>query len=177
MRNYTLPFIILFCICTTKIVAQTESIHWYTIAEAEQLMKKEKRKIIVDVYTDWCGWCKQMDRTTFADPTTIKVVNQYYYAVKLNAEQKTDIVFNGKTYKYISSGQGGYNEFAAQLLNGQMGYPTIAFLDENFALIQAIQGYRDALQLEVILSYFGENGHKNIPWGKYEKTYISKGKR
>jgi thioredoxin-related protein len=177
MRKFTLPFILLFFVVATEVKAQTESIHWYTIAEAEQLMKKEKRKIIIDVYTDWCGWCKQMDRTTFTDPTVIKVINQYYYAVKLSAEQKTDIVFNNKTYKYISSGQGGYNELASDLLKGQMGYPTIAFLDENFALIQSIQGYREAAQLEMISSYFGEDNHKKIPWGKYEKTYVSKGKR
>jgi thioredoxin-related protein len=176
MRNFTLLTFFFLSFGFTRLNAQ-ESVRWYSVAEAEVLMRKEKRKIIVDVYTDWCGWCKQMDRTTFMDPAVVRLINQYYYAVKLDAEQKSDIVFNGKTYKFVASGKGGYNELAAQLLQGNMGYPSIVFLNEDFSLIQSIQGFREAAQLEVIISYFGENGHKNIPWGKYEKSYISKGRR
>jgi len=40
-------------------------VNWMTFEEAEIKYQEEKRKIFVDVYTDWCGWCKKMDANTF----------------------------------------------------------------------------------------------------------------
>ena len=53
--------------------AQSASeIKWLSITDAEKLMKKEPRKVIVDVYTDWCGWCKRLDATTYKDPAVVE---------------------------------------------------------------------------------------------------------
>ena len=62
-------------------------IKWLTIEQAYALNQKEPRKMVIDVYTDWCGWCKVMDRETFSKPAIAEFVNKNYYAVKLNAEQ------------------------------------------------------------------------------------------
>ncbi|MBK7335110.1 MAG: DUF255 domain-containing protein [Saprospirales bacterium] len=61
---------------------------WHTWEEAVAANKKEPRKILVDVYTDWCGWCKRMDATTFQDQTVMDYLKKNFYAVKLDAEQK-----------------------------------------------------------------------------------------
>ncbi|NJN34371.1 MAG: hypothetical protein HC817_09085 [Saprospiraceae bacterium] len=53
-----------------------------------------------------------------------------------------------------------------------MGYPTVVFLDENLSLIQAIPGYHAPDQFEMIMTYFGQDNHKKMPWSKYEKSYI-----
>ena len=58
-----------------------EGIKWLTIEQAAERMKKEPRKIVIDVYTDWCGWCKKMDKNTFTDPKVVALVNKDYYAV------------------------------------------------------------------------------------------------
>src|SRR6187399_1544026 len=71
---------------------KNETINWITLQEAEKLNKKQPRKIVIDVYTDWCGWCKKMDKSTFADAKTAAYVNKHYYAVKLDAETKEEIV-------------------------------------------------------------------------------------
>ena len=62
-------------------------IQWLTMEEAYEKTQKEPKKILVDVYTDWCGWCKVMDRGTFRDEKVVAYVNEHYYAVKFDAEQ------------------------------------------------------------------------------------------
>ncbi len=149
-----------------------QKITWLTLEQAIEKSKVEKKKIFIDVYTDWCGWCKHMDRTTFEDSLVIKEVNEHWYAVKFNAEQRKDVLFRGKVYKFIPNGKGGgVHELALLLLQNQMSYPTVVFLDENALTIQAIPGYREATSMEMILAYFGGNFHKTIPWSKFERDF------
>ncbi|MBP9152977.1 MAG: DUF255 domain-containing protein, partial [Flavobacteriales bacterium] len=68
-----------------------EEIKWVSLEEADALRRTEPRKILIDVYTDWCGWCKKMDASTFKDPKVVAYINANYYAVKLDAEQKEPI--------------------------------------------------------------------------------------
>ncbi len=148
-------------------------IKWLTIEEAAEKMKTEKRKIFVDVYTDWCGWCKRMDAESFADKRVAKYINQNFYAVKFDAEYRKDIVFNGKTYKFKEVGSRGYHELASEWLNGRLSYPTTVYLDEEQSTIQSLPGYLDAEKLEMILTYFGSNSHKKTPWETYEKNFVN----
>jgi thiol-disulfide isomerase/thioredoxin len=76
------------------------TINWMTLEEAMEKSKTEKRKIFVDVYTTWCGWCKHMDSTTFVSGAVAKYLNDHYYPVKFNAEQQNDIVFKDITYHF-----------------------------------------------------------------------------
>ena len=73
-------------------------INWLTLEEADSLYKIQKRPIFIDVFTDWCGWCKRMDATTFKDPNIAGYLNANFYSVKLNAETRDTITFNGKTF-------------------------------------------------------------------------------
>src|ERR1051326_1000883 len=75
-----------------------EKIQWHTFQEAVALSKKEKRKIFIDVYTQWCGWCKVMEKNTFTNPVIVKYMNAHFYAVKLDAEMKDTVVFNNNTF-------------------------------------------------------------------------------
>ena len=70
------------------------AVNWITFEEAVKKSKAEKRPIFIDVYTDWCGWCKVMDKNTFNDPAVAKLLNEKFYAVKFDAEQKEDVVFD-----------------------------------------------------------------------------------
>lgn len=146
-------------------------IQWMTLEEALEKSKTEKRKIFIDVFTDWCGWCKRMDESTFVNPDVAQYLNDNYYAVKLNAEQQEEIVFNNKTYHFKKNGARGYHELAAELLNNRLSFPTVVFLDENMSVIQPIPGYLEAPKLETILNYFGTDSHKTTPWETYEKKF------
>lgn len=174
MRNYKqIIFIITLFVtsCFTSTYAQVESIRWYSIEQAEALLKKEKRKIFIDVFTSWCGVCKNMDNATFTQQHIVRYLNENYYPVKLDAEQRNDINFKSKTYHFVTQSNVGFNELAAEFLKGQLSFPTIVFLDEHLNLIQAIQGFRPPEQFEKIMTYFGEDNHKKVPWNKYEKSY------
>ncbi|MCF8246232.1 MAG: DUF255 domain-containing protein [Saprospiraceae bacterium] len=148
-----------------------ESINWVTWEEMMEKSKIQPKKVVVDVYTDWCGWCKRMDATTFSDPCLAKYINDTYYAVKFDAEQKQDIVFKDKTYRFIKNGRRGYHELAAEITRGQLSFPTVVFLDEKIEVIQSIPGYRDTKEFETIATYFGRNEHLKTPWETYQKTY------
>lgn len=154
-----------------SITYEPGQIRWLTWEEAMQKSKVQKKKILVDVYTDWCGWCKKMDASTFRQPQIVKYVNDNYYAVKFNAEQKENIVFKGKTYSFVNNGRRGYHELVAEFTRGRLSYPTIVFLDENQGLIQPVPGFKSPDQFEQIITYFGRNEHTRTPWETYQKAY------
>ena len=146
-------------------------IKWMSWEEALEKSKKTKRKIFVDIYTDWCGWCKKMDKSTFADNDVAKYINENYYPGKFDAERTSPVTLKGTEYKFVKSGARGYHELAAYLLQGRMSYPSMVFLDEELSLIQAIPGYQDKSTFEMIITYFGNNSHKSVPWNKYMNLY------
>ncbi len=149
------------------------AVKWYTIEEAYALSKKEPRKILVDVYTDWCGWCKVMDRNTYSNEVIADYINKTFYAVKFNAEQKGDVLLNGKTYKLVQNGNRSYNQFAYELLKGQLGYPSTVFLDEQANVIEPVQGYIKPVEFDQILKFIGSNAFKTKKWEDFKSTYVS----
>lgn len=81
-----------------SIAPVNSNIKWYSPEEAYELNKTAPKPFFIDVYTDWCGWCKRMDATTFKDPTIAQYLNAYYYPVKFNAEVKDTINFMERPY-------------------------------------------------------------------------------
>lgn len=154
-------------------------VKWMTFEKAVEKSKTEKRKIFIDVFTDWCGWCKVMDKKTFPDAEIAKLLNEKFYAVKLDAEQTEDVVFRGTTFKFIPSGNNGYHQLAAALLNNQMSYPNFVFLDEDFRIIPIYQGstslpgYRKPQEFHVFLSYIGNDFYQKMNINEYQKQYKS----
>lgn len=151
----------------------TGKIQWITLEEAAKLQETKPRKIMIDVYTDWCGWCKKMDATTFRDAEVVEYVNQNFYAVKLNAEQKEPITLGGRTFEYVATGRRGYNQVANELLDGKMSYPTTVFLNENMQVLQRIPGYIDTPTMKPILAYLATESFKTTKWADYQKEYYN----
>jgi thioredoxin-related protein len=148
-------------------------INWITFEEAIERNKKKPKKIFIDVYTDWCGWCKVMDKQTFTDPIIVDYINQNYYAVKFNAEGTQPILFKGKLYEFVPSGNRGYHQLAAELLQGRLSYPTVVFLDEKMDLLQPIPGFRKPPEMDLILKYFGGNHYKTTSYDVFQQQYKS----
>ncbi|HPK09813.1 MAG TPA: DUF255 domain-containing protein [Saprospiraceae bacterium] len=145
-----------------------DGIQWMTWEEAVMLNAESPKKIFVDVYTDWCGWCKRMDKNTFSDPEIIKYMNENFYAVKLNAEQKEDIVFNGNTFKFVENGKNGFHELAYSLLDGSLGFPTMVILDENFSRILLSPGYKEAHDLMTELQFSAGEYYKKTSFDEFQ---------
>lgn len=141
---------------------------WYTWEEAVELNKTNPKKIMVDVYTDWCGWCKKMDKSTFASPEVTAYLDSHFYAVKLNAEQRDAIIFGRDTFTYMDSGNGrGVNTLAYALLDGKMGYPSIVYLDEQFRRIMISPGYKETSDLMRELKFAKEEIYSKQTWEAY----------
>ncbi len=148
-------------------------IEWLTFEEAVELNKTQPKKFFIDVYTDWCGWCKVMDKNTFSDPYIAQYISENYHAVKFNAEQRESVEFQGNTFKFVAQGRKGYHELAAALLNGKLSFPTVVFLDEQMRMIQPIPGYQKPENLAPILTYFAEDHHTKTSWDDFQKNYQS----
>lgn len=157
----------------------TEAVKWMTFEQAVEKSKTEKRKIFIDVYTDWCGWCKVMDNKTFTDARVAKILNEEFYPVKFNAEQREDVVFQGTTFKFIASGRGGYHQLAASLLNNKMSYPNFVFLTDEFHIVPLVEGYsslpgfRKPEEFHFFLSYVADEEYKKMNIVEYQKIYRS----
>jgi thioredoxin-related protein len=140
--------------------------------EAVALCDKNPKKIFIDVYTDWCGWCKRMDATTFKDTGVANYMNTHFYAVKLDAETKDTIRFRDKAFAFLPEYKA--NEIAVSLLSGQLSYPTFVYLDQNYSLIKAVPGYQNIEQLLGTLRYMSEEDYRNTPWEEFEKVLYGK---
>ena len=158
--------------------AQDTKINWMSLEEAVAAQAKEPRKIMMDMYTAWCGPCKLLDRNTFQNTDVATYVNKNYYAVKFNAEGNDVVSFKDKTFtnpsydpakaKRRNSGHQLASYFRVQ------AYPTIVFLDENGDLIAPVKGYHTPNQLEVFLRFFATNDLKKATkeqWEQYQKKF------
>ncbi len=134
---------------TTEI--NSSEIKWYTLEEALAAQEKNDKKIFIDMYTDWCKWCKVMDQKTFTDKEVIQYMNENFYAVKFNAEQKEAITFKGKKYDFVQSGRRGIHTLAYELMDRSASYPSFVLLDENLNSLGQIKGYKAPTQFLSIL--------------------------
>lgn len=154
-----------------------QEINWMTLDEALDLQKKQPKKIMMDVYTNWCGPCKMLDKNTFHNPDVVAYVNKNYYAVKFNAEGNSTVTFNGNTFTNpnykpeLANRRNSVHDLARYLKIS--AYPTIAFFDENGALISPVVGYKNPQQLELYLKLFKDDAYKDMKKQEDFNTYYT----
>ncbi len=154
--------------------ANAQEVNWLSWNETTKLAETDKnpKKVFVDIYTDWCGWCKKMDKDTFQNEEVAAYMEKNFYMVKMDGEGKEPIEYKGKTYKFVPSGRKGYHELAASLMQGRMSYPTTVFLDEEMNMLSPVPGYQKPGPFLNIAKYFGDDIYKEKDW----KTYSGEGK-
>jgi thioredoxin-related protein len=149
-----------------------EKIKWYSFEEAYKLNKKKPRKIFIDVFTDWCGWCKRMDAETFTNPVIVKYMSKEFYCVKLDAERKDTVIIDGVTFVNPNpTGRRTTHQLANDLLKGKMSYPSYVFLNEKSQWLTVVAGYQPAREFESIIHYFGDDAYLKTPWEDYKSTF------
>lgn len=152
-----------------------KEIHWLTLEQAVTLNSKKPRKICIDVYADWFGWCKSYENLTLNNPVIAKYINEHFYAVKFNAERKDTVKYRGKIYvNHSRSGMSQTHNLTKKFLNGKISYPSLVFLNEKMDIIETISGYMEPDELEVYLNYLGSNAYKTQSIDNYRSTFCGK---
>jgi len=164
---------ILIMAITLPAFSQKDKVQWYSFEKAVELNKKEPKKILVDVYTDWCGWCKKMKKNTFNHPEIAKYINKHFYPVRFDAESNKKVEFKGRTFSKDKNKSKRPHQLAIALLQGKMSYPSVAYLNENNQLITAVPGYYSPKDMEPILYFFKEDAYKNQSFEEYKENFSS----
>ena len=159
----------LFLITVSFVPAKKGKVQWLTVAELQEAYSKNPKPILVDVYTSWCGWCKVMDKETYTNEKVAAYINEHYYAVKLDAEDKNAMEWNGKTYSYDEANK--VNELAVYLCYGQLSFPTTVFITDLNAQPAPLSGYLKAKEIESPLKFFGEGAYKTQSFPDYDKAF------
>ena len=134
-----------------------KDIKWLSMNAGLEQAKKSNKKMVIDVYTDWCGWCKKMDKAAYANEEVVAYLGEKYVTVRLNAESREKVTYKGEEN----------SEMSLARAFGVTGYPTTIFLEPGGDGIASIPGYHDAPSLLNILKYIGEDYYKSMKWAEY----------
>lgn len=145
-----------------KSKVQTPAVKWYTYAQAVALAKKSPRPIFVDVYTDWCGWCKVMDKNTFNHPEISSYLNKKFYPVKLNAESSEMTLYQGQA---LTNAQLATSIFKVS------SYPTTVYLEADERVLQPLPGYLNPNQFNPIIHFIGDGNYKTTTWEEFQVNF------
>ncbi len=151
MKVYSL--ILLLVLLSMNLQAQ-DQIQWMKFEDAIAANAQNPKMILVDVYTDWCGWCKKMDKDTFTDPQVIAHFQKNFYAVKLNAEDtKRSFQFMGKTFTEAQMA-------ASMRVNS---YPNFVVIEPSLQNIAQLPGYREPAAFLAGLADLIDKAFKKTP--------------
>lgn len=147
----------------------SETIQWVSLEELEKKMATQPKRVFIDVYTDWCGWCKVMDRNTFSHPEVARYINKHFYAVKFNAESKDSVAFAGHRFGFMPEYK--VNGLAVELLRGKMSYPSTVYIDKDYGNAVAVPGYLKVPAIEQILKYIVEGHGEHTPFDQFTESF------
>ncbi len=137
-----------------KVEGDVEAIEWLDFETAIDRNKEEKKFIFIDMYTDWCTWCKKMDGSTFKDPSVINYIDQNFYAVKLNPETELAIAYKEVLYEQKVYGRKKMNELAVNLMGSKISFPSFVILNKREVKRGVIVGYQSSNQLLLALKRY-----------------------
>lgn len=135
----------------------SSTLAWNGFNDGLKRAKKEGKKILVDVYTDWCGWCKKMDRDVYANSKIVDYLGNRYIVIKLNAESKDTITYREKKLTKIELTQAF----------GITGYPATIFMKPDGEPITKIPGYMAADKFIDVITFIGEDYYLSQKWEDY----------
>ena len=159
MKIKTLASILALITLIVAANSNAQTTGWNSFDSGLEAAKSSNKKVLIDVYTDWCGWCKKMDAEVYTDAAVKDYLGKNFVIIKLNAESDGTIHYKGREYTHP--------QIAAAF--GINGYPTTIFLKENGDPITLLPGFLDASKFIYVLSYIAENEFEHKPFDTYLK--------
>lgn len=165
----------IFVLSVFSLFSQNETdglVQWLSFKEAQEKNKTESKPFLIDVYTNWCGWCKVMMRTTYSNPNIAGYINNYFYPIKFNAETKDTIEFDGQ--KYFSTNVNypkAPHQLAVKFLGSNLAYPSTVFLSSDLKTSFLSQGYLKEQDIEPFLIFMVEGVYKTTPFNIFQKLF------
>jgi thioredoxin-related protein len=139
---------------------KTDSLTWHKYDEGLAKAKKEKKHILVDFYTNWCGWCKRMDKYTYEDEEVKKILRENYVVIKVNAESKNEVKVEGKKITERDLAR----KFSVR------SYPITWFLKQSAEKIAPYYGYADAKAFLKVLKFIKDDLYDKMSFEEYLKN-------
>lgn len=148
--------------------SSTEALKWHGFNEGMALAAKEKKLVLIDVFTDWCHWCKVMDKETYTKESVIDYINKNYIAIKLDAESEEKIRYGKKEVSM--------KDWSIDM--GITGFPTTLFMESDGTPVTLLPGYTPADLFSDILEYIVaypsvkaiEKGEEFLEWQKKKEA-------
>lgn len=167
MRLLFIAFCISFFSCAGTSKIPIVKLEWITIEALENKMNDEKRPVLISLYTDWCGWCKKMDKKVYTNPDLVKFVNDNFYAIKFDGEFKAPITFKGRTFNYRTDLR--IHELTLYLTRGDVGFPATVFLYDLEDDPAPVTGYLNVKQIELLIKFYAEG--KGSDWKSFQQNF------
>ncbi len=139
---------------------------WSAFDAGFEQAKTSNKKVMIDIYTDWCKWCKKLDSDVYGNSNVAKYLNEKYIIIKMNGESDKKVTFKGKSYSEAQLAQAF----------GVKGYPTIVFIKPNQELITNLGGYVDSSKFLNIIKFLGEDYYETMKWEDYMNKNAKEGK-
>jgi uncharacterized protein YyaL (SSP411 family) len=134
--------------------AQNDKLVWQDWNTGYEKAIKENKIILVDAYTEWCGWCKKMDHDTYTHPEVIKKLNQYFVTIKFNPE----IPFTG--YKIADQTFDNQQLYGMLCQGKSTGFPTTYYITPAKNTLSIDVGYKGPDDFIKVLDAAIENARK-----------------
>jgi len=153
-----LPAALIVLLVAPSARAANAGLSWLDWDAGLQQARQRQRPVLVDVYTQWCGWCKRMDRDVYSRDDVREYLSQKFVTVKLDAEAPDEARYAGKAY--TSRTLAAYFRIT--------GYPTTLFLKSDGTHLVSVPGYVDGEKFLLLLRYIGD-GHldRGVAWEEF----------
>ena len=152
----------------------TIKIKWLSFDQAVSENKKKPKKILINVYTNWCNSCNVMKKATLSNPVIAQYINDKFYAVDFDAQSMDSISFMGTKFGNGGKEKNFFHDFIIAALKGNIILPNQLIFNEQNMMIDQLPYFMTPKTFEMILKYLGEDGYKKTKWEDYQKDFAGK---